>query len=195
MSSPQLTLYTIESPAALCVPIVLEELGIPYNLKAPSLIDNEHRSEWYLKICPNGRLPALVDHSKEDFVVWESSAILLYIAQHYDTENILSFDLVKEPKLYSEQLQWIFFCHGGLAPMEGQAIHFLRYAPEDVPYGIKRYHDETKRLFSVLEERMNGREWLVGTRYSLADIKTFPWIYWAKSVDIDLKDYPNLDRS
>lgn len=193
MSSP-LTLYASPSPAASCVPVALEELDLQYNVKTLNMKEREQKSEWYLKINPNGRLPALIDHSKEDFVVWESSAILLYIAQHYDTEGKISYDPIKEPKLYSEQLQWIFFSHGGLAPMEGQAGHFLRLAPEDIPYAIKRYQDETRRLYSVLEERLKGREWLVGPHYSLADIKAFPWIRTALfSVEIDVgKEYPNL---
>ncbi|GJJ11522.1 hypothetical protein Clacol_005755 [Clathrus columnatus] len=172
MSSPRVTLYANVSPAAQCVTVALEELDIPYEIKTLSLIDKEQKSDWYLKINPNGRLPTLIDHSKEDFAVWESSAILLYIAQHFDTEHKISYDPVSEPKLYSEQLQWIFFAHGGIAPM----------------------YDESTRLFSVLEGRLKDREWLVGPHYSLADIKAFLWIHGAKIIGLNLVDYPNLQK-
>ncbi|GJJ11101.1 hypothetical protein Clacol_005332 [Clathrus columnatus] len=157
-------------------------------VKAISLKDKEQKSEWYLKINPNGRLPTLIDHAKEDFPIWESSAILLYIAQHFDTEHKISYDPVTEPKLYSEQLQWIFFAHGGIAPI----VHFIRLAPEEIPYAIKRYKDESIRLIGVLEERLKGRDWLVGPHYSLADIKTL--IRGTKLFDVDLNDYPNTQK-
>lgn len=194
MSSPALTLYLVASPSTQCVPAALEELDLNYEFKTLAFDKNEQKSEWFLKINPNGRLPALIDHSKGDFAIWESSAILLYVAQHYDPENKISYDPIKEPKLYSEQLQWLFFAHGGVTPMQGQAGHFMRMAPETIPYAIKRYQDETKRLYSVLEKRLEGRDWLVGSHYSLADIKTFPWIRYAKGVEIDLNDYPNLQK-
>ncbi|GJJ11031.1 hypothetical protein Clacol_005262 [Clathrus columnatus] len=174
MSSPQLTLYASPSPAD--------------EVKRLSLKDKEQKSDWYLKLNPNGRLPTLIDHSKEDFVIWESSAILLYIAQHFDTEHKISYDPINEPKLYSEQLQWIFFTHGGIAPI----AHFMRLAPESIPYAIKRFRDESIRLISVLEERLKDREWLVGPHYSLADIKTL--LRGAKLLDVDLNDYPNIQK-
>ncbi|GJJ11439.1 hypothetical protein Clacol_005672 [Clathrus columnatus] len=163
-------------------------------VKTLSFQNKEQKSDWYLRLNPNGRVPTLIDHSNNDFSVWESSAILLYIAQHFDPEHKISYDPVSEPKLYSEQLQWLFFAHGGLGPMQGQAVHFTRLAPQEVPYAIKRYRDESIRLTSILEERLKGREWLVGTHYSVADIKTVLWIRVAPVVKVDLNDFPNVKK-
>ncbi|KIJ25924.1 hypothetical protein M422DRAFT_273063 [Sphaerobolus stellatus SS14] len=159
--------------------IALHQLGVPYNLRAIAFQDMEQKSEWFLKINPNDRIPAIVDHKNNDFAVFETSAILLYLAQHYDPENKLSYDPVKEPNLYSEVIQWLCFVHGGLGPMQGQANHF-------------RYQEETKRLYSVIEKRLEGRDWLVGTRYTIADIKAFPWIEGAAWAGIDFKEFPNI---
>ncbi|KIJ45134.1 hypothetical protein M422DRAFT_29987 [Sphaerobolus stellatus SS14] len=191
MSKP-ITLYTASTPNGYPISIALEELGVPYNVKAISFKENEQKSEWFLKINPNGRIPAIVDHKNNDFPVFETSAILLYLAQHYDPENKLSYDPVKEPNLFSEVLQWLFFAHGGIGPMQGQANHFFRYAPEKIPYGIKRYQDETRRLYSVVEQRLEGREWLVGPHYSIADIKAFPWIDSAPWAGIEYTEFPNI---
>jgi len=165
---------------------------VPYEVKAISFKDNEQKSEWFLKINPNGRIPAIVDHKNSDFPVFETSAILLYLAQHYDPERKISFDPVKESDLFSEAVQWIMFAHGGVGPMQGQANHFFRYAPEKIPYGIKRYQDETNRLYSVIEKRLEGREWLVGSHFSIADIKTFPWVRTGPWSGIDHSPYPNI---
>ncbi|GJJ11100.1 hypothetical protein Clacol_005331 [Clathrus columnatus] len=179
---------------AQSVPVALEELDLASvhrpadEVRTLSLEDREQKSDWYLKINPNGRLPALIDHSKGDFAIWESSAILLYIAQHFDTERKISYDPVSEPKLYSEQLQWLFFVDGGIAPI----VHFMRFAPEEVPYAIKRYRDESIRLISVFEERLKGREWLVGPHFSLADIKSA--LRAAKLLNVDFNDYPNIKK-
>ncbi|KIJ44717.1 hypothetical protein M422DRAFT_167732, partial [Sphaerobolus stellatus SS14] len=177
------------------VPIALHELGVQYNLKYISFKEKEQKSEWFLKINPNGRIPAIVDHKNNDFPVFETSAILLYLTQHYDPVHKLSYDPVKEPNLYSEVLQWLCFAHGGIGPMQGQANHFFRFAPENIPYGIKRYQDETARLYSVVEQRLAGREWLVGSHYSIADIKSF-WgsgrIEAARWSGVELTEFPNI---
>ncbi|GJJ11521.1 hypothetical protein Clacol_005754 [Clathrus columnatus] len=182
MTSPQLTLYSNASPAGYPLCHFVDEA------KTLSLIDKEQKSDWYLKINPNGRLPTLIDHSKGNFAIWESSAILLYIAQHFDTEHKISYDPVSEPKLYSEQLQWIFFAHGGIAPTN----HFMRMAPETLPYAVARFKNELIRLISVLEERLKDREWLVGSRYSLADIKTL--VRLIEAVQLEPNDYPNVQK-
>ncbi|KIJ55198.1 hypothetical protein M422DRAFT_23812 [Sphaerobolus stellatus SS14] len=191
MSKP-ITLYTAATPNGFPITIALEELGVPYNAKVISFKENEQKSEWFLKINPNGRIPAIVDHKNNDFAVFETSAILLYLGQHYDPEHKLSYDPVKESNLYSEVLQWLFFTHGGIGPMQGQANHFIRAAPEKIPYGVKRYTEETKRLYSVIEKRLEGREWLVGTHYSIADIKAYPWVVAGPIIGIDFAEYPNI---
>ncbi|KIJ53557.1 hypothetical protein M422DRAFT_154903 [Sphaerobolus stellatus SS14] len=191
MSKP-ITLYTAGTSNGHPISIALHELGIEYELKAISFKDKEQKEEWFLKINPNGHIPAIVDHRNPagDFPVFETAAILLYLAQHYDPENKLSYDPLKEINLYSEVLQWLCFAHGGIGPMQGQANHFFRYAPEKIPYGIKRYQDETKRLYGVVEKRLKDREWLVGPRFSIADIKAL--INSASWAGVDLNEFPNI---
>ncbi|CAE6431923.1 unnamed protein product [Rhizoctonia solani] len=149
------------------------------------------------QINPNGRIPALVDRSRGNFAVFESAAILLYLAQHYDKERKFSYDPVSDSDLHSEELQWIFFTHGGIGPMQGQANHFYRYAPEKIPYGINRYINETKRLYSVLNDRLTDREYLVGPgkgRYGLADINAYPWVRsWSWAGVDSLEAFPNVE--
>ncbi|KAF8604248.1 glutathione S-transferase [Ceratobasidium sp. AG-I] len=199
MSTP--LLYTANTPNGHKPSILLEELTDAYDFKYDfqtiSFQKTEQKEPWFLKINPNGRIPALVDRSRDNFAVFESASILLYLAQHYDNEHKFSYDPVKDADLYSEQLQWIFFTHGGIGPMQGQANHFYRYAPEKIPYGINRYINETKRLYSVLNDRLTGREYLVGPgkgAYGLADINAFPWVrLWRWAGVESLADFPNVE--
>ncbi|KZT50554.1 glutathione S-transferase [Calocera cornea HHB12733] len=187
-----LTLYTWGTPNGYKPSIYLEELKAAYGT---DVIDYEAKP-----INPNGRIPALIDHKRGDFKVFESAAILLYLAQHYDTEHKFSFDPIADPDNYSEALQWIFFAHGGIGPMVGQLGHFSRL-PEKMPspYAIKRYTDESIRLFGVLEIRFQedgGREYLAGPgkgKYSIADINVFPWIRGAINfMAIDTAPFPGV---
>ncbi|KAI8614325.1 glutathione S-transferase [Chytriomyces sp. MP71] len=173
MSPPDLTLYTFGTPNGQKASIALEELGLKYKVHSISFAKNEQKEEWFLKINPNGRIPALVDHTRGDYAVFESGAILLYLAEYYDPNHIL---LSEDPKEKYEAISWLMWQMGGLGPMQGQANHFYRFAPEKVPYGIKRYQEETKRLYSVMELSLSkGREYLSG-RYSVADIASFGWV-------------------
>ncbi|KZP00440.1 thioredoxin-like protein [Calocera viscosa TUFC12733] len=184
MSKP-FTLWTAATPNGYKVSVYLEELKaaygadkIDYDVKSLAFSKNEQKEEWFIKINPNGRIPAFTDHKRNDFNVFESAAILLYLAQHYDTEHKFSFDPVKDSDNYSESLQWIFFTHGGIGPMQGQANHFSRYAPEKIPYGITRYVNETKRLYGVLEIRLSekgGRDYLAGDGRGKYSIAGAPW--------------------
>ncbi|KAG8739296.1 glutathione S- transferase, nitrogen catabolite repression regulator [Ceratobasidium sp. 428] len=219
-SSSTPLLYTATTPNGYKPSILLEELKDAYDgfnydfqnisfkvsdVKHQLLLDLIFRFQYQRgaplltikKINPNGRIPALVDRSRGDFTVFESAGILLYLAQHYDKENKFSYDPVKDADLYSEQLQWIFFTHGGIGPMQGQANHFFRYAPEKIPYGINRYITETKRLYSVLNDRLTDREYLVGPgngQYGLADINAFPWVRSWRWAGVDsLDDFPNVE--
>ncbi|KJA25084.1 hypothetical protein HYPSUDRAFT_437800 [Hypholoma sublateritium FD-334 SS-4] len=178
------TLYTGSTPNGFQVSIFLEELraidpSIDYDVFKIVISTMVQKEPWFIKLNPNGRFPVIVDHSRNDFVVFETAAILLYLAQHYDKNHIFWFNSQSEPDDYSEMLQWIFFGHGGIGPMQGQSHHFQNYAPEVIPYAQKRYLDETKRLYNVLEIRLQDRDWLAGPgrgKYSLADIKSFPWV-------------------
>ncbi|KAJ3247812.1 hypothetical protein HDU77_008428 [Chytriomyces hyalinus] len=192
--APQITLYTVGTPNGQKVSIALDELKIDHKVHQIQFSTNEQKEEWFLKINPNGRIPAIVDHSRGDFAVFESGAILLYLAEHHDPDHIL---LPEDPNQKSEAIQWLMWQMGGLGPMQGQANHFFRYAPEKIPYGIKRYQDETKRLYSVMERRFaDGREFLAGP-YSVADIACFTWTavnQWALGPDFSISDYPLVEK-
>lgn len=178
-------LYTSATPNGWKASILLEELGVPYELHAISLSKQEQKTPEYLKINPNGRIPAIVDRDEGNFAVFESGAIMIYLAEKYGRF------LPKDVKGRSEVIQWLMFQMGGIGPMQGQANVFFRYAPEKIPYAIERYQTETKRLYRVLESRLEGREYLCG-EYSIADIANWSWVslhFWA-GVDID--DLPNL---
>ncbi|GBE79238.1 glutathione S-transferase C-terminal-like protein [Sparassis latifolia] len=200
MSKP-LLLYTGPTPNGHKVSIFLEELkqtyeGPDYDVFSINISTNVQKEPWFIKLNPNGRIPVLVDRSRKDFVVFETAAILLYLQQHYDKENKFGFDKDKDADNYSEMLQWIFFAHGGVGPMQGQSNHFQRYAPEVVPYAKKRYLDETKRLYGVLEIRLTDRDWLAGPgrgTYSIADINVLAWIRFHQIAGVEsLDEWPHV---
>ncbi|CAE6460607.1 unnamed protein product [Rhizoctonia solani] len=199
-SSDALLLYTAASPNGYKVTILLEELkdtyGLQYTFRDIDIRNNEQKEPWFLKINPNGRIPALVDPSRDNFIIFESAAITLYLAQHYDKDRKFSYDPVTQSDSYSEQLQWIFFTHGGIGPMQGQAGHFYRFAPEQITYALDRYVNEVKRLYSVLNERLSGRDYLVGSgrgRYGLADMNAFPWVGAHRWAGVEtMEDYPHI---
>ncbi|CAI8993632.1 Disulfide-bond oxidoreductase YfcG [Pseudomonas sp. IT-P44] len=162
-------LYTAATPNGHKVSIVLEELGLPYTVHALSFDKKEQKSADFLKINPNGRIPAIVDRANGDFAVFESGAILIYLAE-------LSGKLLpKDPKGRSVVLQWLMFQMGGIGPMQGQANVFFRYFPEKLQGAIDRYQHETRRLYEVLDTRLQDVEFLAD-EYSIADIATYPWV-------------------
>lgn len=176
---PDIHLYTAPTMNGWKPLIFLEEAEVDYELIPIDFANNEQKSDWYTRINPNSRIPTIIDRSNGDFVVFESGAILWYLAEKY--HKFLSDD----PKFRSETLQWLMFQMSGVGPMMGQAMFFQRIAKpngDDVPYAIKRYIDESRRLLTVLNTRLEGREWLVGDGYSIADMATFPWVrshFWA----------------
>jgi len=205
-SDKSLVLYSVPTPNGATVSIFLEELkeaygGPDYEPISMSIRDadigkahNQVKSDWFTSgINPNGRIPAITHNG---FSVFETSAILLYLAAEFDQGRKFSADARasgKEGKeAYSRELQWLFFAHGGVGPMQGQAGHFLN-ASEKIPYAINRYKEETKRLYSVLEARLNASPYLAGETYGIADIKTFGWVRAAPRVEIDLTAFPKLD--
>jgi glutathione S-transferase len=187
--SKQLELLTAATPNGQKISIFLAELNLPYTTKSISLSASEQKTPSFLSINPNGRIPAIVDHARNSFPVFESGAILLYLAEHYDRDFTFSFQDANER---SELIQWTVWQNASLGPMQGQANHFVRYAPEKIEYGIKRYQTETKRLYSVLETRLQDREYLVGEKYSIADISCFAWVRWAPWAGIELDEFPRL---
>ena len=180
-------LYTAATPNGHKVSIVLEELGLPYTVHALSFDKKEQKSADFLKINPNGRIPAIVDRANGDFAVFESGAILIYLAEQ--TGKLMPSD----PKGRSLVLQWLMFQMGGIGPMQGQANVFFRYAPEKIEYAINRYQEETSRLYKVLDTRLAEAEYLAGD-YSIADVATWPWVRIHDWAGVSVDGMPHLQR-
>jgi len=149
--------------------------------------DGDQKKPDYLQINPNGRIPAIVDRENDNFAVFESGAVLLYLAEK--TGRLLP----QEPKARSEVIQWLMFQMGGIGPMQGQANVFYRYFPEKLPAVIERYQNETRRLYEVLDKQLEGREYICGD-YSIADIAHWAWVSWYKWADINVDGLSNLMR-
>ncbi len=162
-------LYTAATPNGHKVSIALEELELPYTVHPVDLIAHEQKRPEFLAMNPNGRIPVIVDRAAGDFVVFESGAILIYLAEQ--TGKLMPAD----PKGRSVVMQWLMFQMGGIGPMMGQANVFYRYFPEKLPAAIQRYQNESRRLFEVLETRLARAEWLADT-YSIADIASWAWV-------------------
>jgi glutathione S-transferase len=180
-------LYTAETPNGWKASIMLEEVGLPYTVKALRLDKLEQKQEAFLRINPNGRIPAIVDRDEGDFPVFESGAILLYLAEK--TGKLLPADR----KGRSRAIQWLMFQMSGVGPMQGQANVFFRYAPERIEYAIQRYQNETKRLYTVLDRQLADHEYLAGD-YSVADVATWPWVSIHGWAGVSVDDLPHLQR-
>ena len=180
-------LYTAGTPNGWKASIMLEELGLPYEVRALRLEQGEQLEPWFLRINPNGRIPAIVDRDAGRFTVFESGAILIYLAEK--TGCLLPAD----PKGRSVAIQWVMFQMGGIGPMQGQANYFLRTAPEPIPYAIKRYQDETLRLYRILDARLADHEYLAGD-YSIADIAAWPWVRIHPFAGVEVDGLPHLQR-
>jgi GSH-dependent disulfide-bond oxidoreductase len=180
-------LFTAATPNGHKISIALEELALPYTLRVLDFSREEQKQAWYLAINPNGRIPTIVDHDADDFVVFESGAILIYLAEK--TGCLVPHD----PKGRSQVLQWLMFQMAGIGPMMGQANVFFRYLPEKIPVAIGRYHAEVKRLFRVLDGRLERHEYLAGD-YSIADIANWSWVRTWKWSGVPIDDLPHLSR-
>jgi GST-like protein len=180
-------LFTASTPNGWKASVALEEMGLEYATTAVNILAGEQREEWFLAINPNGRIPAIIDTDHDDFAVFESGAILIYLAEK--TGELLPAD----KKGRSEVLQWLMFQMGGIGPMMGQLNVFYRYMPEKIPLAIERYRSEVCRLFGVLNARLADHEYLAGD-YSIADIANWCWVRSYKWSGIDLGPYPDLHR-
>jgi GSH-dependent disulfide-bond oxidoreductase len=183
-------LHTWSTPNGRKVSIMLEELGLPYSLHPVNIGKDEQFRPEFLAISPNNKIPAIVDPDGpggKRFALFESGAILIYLGEK--TQQLIPAD----PATRYVALQWLMFQMGGLGPMLGQTHHFLRAAPEPVPYAIKRYKDETRRLYGVLDKRLGEAEHLAG-EYSIADIASYPWVARHEWHQIELGDFPNVKR-
>jgi GSH-dependent disulfide-bond oxidoreductase len=162
-------LYTAATPNGWKVSIALEELALPYEVHILDLGSGAQKQPWFTAINPNGRIPAIVDRDEADFAVFESGAILVYLAEK--TGKLMPSDA----KGRSRVMQWLMFQMGGVGPMMGQANVFTRYFPEELPSVIDRYRRESRRLFEVLDGHLANHQWLAGD-YSIADIANFAWV-------------------
>jgi len=173
------------------VAIFLEEAGLPYRILPVNISTGDQFKPEFLKIAPNNRIPAIVDHAPSDggapVSLFESGAILLYLAEK--TGRFIPSDL----RGRAEVLQWLFWQMGGLGPMAGQNHHFSQYAPEKMPYAIDRYVKETNRLYGVLDKRLANRPFVAGA-YSIADMAAYPWIVPHERQGQKLDDFPHLKR-
>jgi GSH-dependent disulfide-bond oxidoreductase len=183
-------LYTWTTPNGRKVSIMLEELGLPYRVHRVNIGQGDQHQADYLRINPNGKIPAIVDPEGPDgkpIEMMESGAILIYLSDK--TGRLFPQDARRK----YDVLQWLMFQMGGVGPMFGQTHHFLRQAKEPVPYAIERYTKETRRLYGVLDGRLKNHEYLAD-EYTIADIATYPWVARHEWHKTDLNDFPSVKR-
>lgn len=170
--------------------LFLEEAGLPYEIKPVNIGKGDQFQPAFLAISPNNRMPAIVDTAPADggapLSIFESGAILQYLAEK--TGRFLPADTRERFKV----LQWLFWQVGGLGPMLGQNHHFSRYAPEKIPYAIDRYVNETRRLYGVLDKQLDGRAFIAGKDYTIADMACYPWVVPHEAQGMSLDDFPHL---
>ena len=186
-------LYYWPTPNGWKISIMLEECGLPYNLKLVNIGQGDQFEPEFLKISPNNRMPAIVDHQADGgpLSIFESGAILTYLAEK--TGRFSPTDL----RGRDEVAQWLYWQVGGLGPMMGQVSHFVNYAPEltesDISYAKERYWNEGRRLFGVMNTRLSDRDYLAGD-YSIADIACWPWVLPYGRLGYDIEEFPHLQR-
>jgi len=180
-------LYTASTPNGWKASVTLEELGIPYNVHPIDLSSQAQKEPWFLELNPNGRIPVIVDTDQGDFAVFETGAIMVYLAEK--AGRLLPTDV----KGRSRVMQWLMFQMGGIGPMMGQANVFFRYMPEKIQPAIDRYQNESRRLLEVLERRLAENEWLADD-YSIADIANWCWVRTYKWSGVSAEGLPNLKR-
>ena len=185
-------LFYWTTPNGHKVTLFLEEAGLPYEIRPVNILTGEQFDPAFLKIAPNNRIPAIVDHAPVDggepVSLFESGAILLYLAEK--TGQFLPSDLRGRYTV----VQWLFWQMGGLGPMAGQNHHFVQYAPEKIPYAMERYVRETARLYGVLDRQLEGRSFIGGEEYSIADMACYPWMVGHEAQQQKIADFPNVAR-
>ena len=185
-------LFYWPTPNGHKIMIFLEETGLPYEIRPVNIGAGDQFKEDFLKIAPNNRMPAIIDHAPADggapISIFESGAILEYLAEK--TGKFLPAAVREKYAV----LQWLYWQMGGLGPMAGQNHHFVQYAPEAIAYAIKRYVDETGRLYGVLNKHLADRAFIAGDDYTIADMASYPWVVPHKRQQMDLDDFPHLKR-
>jgi GST-like protein len=178
-------LYTWATPNGRKISIALEELDLPYEVHPINISEGEQFSTEFSAISPNQKIPAIVDR-ENGIRLMESGAILMYLAQKAGKL------LPSEPKKYWETIQWLMWQKGGLGPMLGLALHYLKFNPGKSVYSEERYQKETHRLYGVLDRALSGRDFIVDGEYTIADIASWPWVARHEFQNVDLNDYPNV---
>lgn len=179
-------LYTFTTPNGRKPAIMLEEVGLSYNIHKIDITKGEQFTPEFIEINPNSKIPAIIDHETE-ITVFESGAILIYLAEK--TNRFMPSDLAGRTKV----IEWVMFQMASVGPMMGQLNHFKRFAPEKIPYAIERYEKEVYRIFSVLESQLQNQNYLTGD-YSIADIATYPWVAAYTFAHLTLDNHPYLKR-
>ncbi|KAF2450120.1 glutathione S-transferase II [Karstenula rhodostoma CBS 690.94] len=189
-----ITLYTTQTPNGIKISIALEELGLPYKVHKIEFSKNAQKEPWFLEINPNGRIPALTDTFTDGNPInlFESGSIMQYLVSRYDTEYKISHP--PGSREWYEMNNWLFFQNAGVGPMQGQANHFTRYAPEHIEYGVNRYQNETRRLYGVLDKHLDEKKipYLTGEKCTIADIAHWGWIAAAGWCGVDIDHFPAL---
>lgn len=184
-------LYAFATPNSVKVPVLLEELGAPYEFHQVNVRAGEQKTPEHLARNPNGKVPVIVDRDGpggEPLTVVESGAIMVYLAEKFG--RFIPVDPVARVRCF----EWLMFQAAGLGPMFGQSGYFLKLAPEKVPAAIDRFHAEAKRNMRVLDGRLAEAEWLAGDEYSIADMATFGWIWRRAFAEVDFSEAPNVER-
>ena len=186
-------LYTSSTPNGHKASVTLEELELSYEVHAINLGEGDQRTESFLAMNPNGRIPVIVDREADDFVVFETGAIMVYLAEK--TGRLLPADV----KGRSVVMQWLMFQMGGVGPMLGQSHHFNAYARErleieKIQYGIDRYINEANRIYGVVEKQLDGQEWIAAGEYTIADMAIMPWLRDPAKQGVDIAKFPNVER-
>ncbi len=178
-------LYTAATPTGWKIPIALEEMGLPYEVRVIDFASQEQKADWYVKLNPNGRIPTLVD--EDGFTMFESGAILIYLAEK--TGKFLPGDVHGRSRV----IQWLMFQMSAVGPMMGQVNVFVRYFPEKIPSVIERYQREVTRLFGILDRQLASHEYIAG-EYSIADIALWPWVSGYDYSGMSVAEFPSLQR-
>ncbi|CAK7226113.1 Glutathione S-transferase 2 [Sporothrix bragantina] len=193
-------LLTLSTPNGYKVSVLLEELrdayGIDYTWQLIDISKNIQKEPWFIALNPNGRIPVIVDHDRNDLAVFEGSAILNYLVRRFDKDFKFSFNPETEPDQVAIAESWVAWQHGGLGPMQGQANHFLRFAlDKQSHYAVQRYVGETERLYGILNTRLADRDFIAGPgrgKYSIADMAAIGWASGLQFAGADASKFPNV---
>ena len=182
-------LYTWHTPNGRKISIMLEEIGMPYNVFSINIAKDEQFQPHFLKISPNNRIPAIIDKDNNDYSLFESGAILMYLAEK--SGKLLNFSDKDE---YYRTIEWLMWQMGGVGPMFGQVHHFVKYNKGKSEYSEQRYSKEAKRLYGVMDKILEQNQYIAGKSYSIADISIWPWTARFDWQEIDLNEFPNVTR-